>query len=334
MDDLSNDMQIRARTPSIQNGLWITWERQRRNISFAKAIGVNYCEIIERGSHLRRYIKSVVRTLQEIKAAKPSHIFYQNPSLFLAVTVTCFGRLLSPGTTIIGDYHNAGVFPPIFPWLARFAARRSDLVIVTNGVLAQEIESWGAPAVSIPDPLPTLTAVKRSRTQNGFLVLFVCSWADDEPVSEVVKAAEILSGFNSSIEIHITGRPKQDKLSNFPRLPNNVTLTGFLSHEEFDQYLFDANVVMDLTTRPDCMVCGGYEAVAAETPAILSDNTPTKKFFSKGALFVDNSADSIASAINTASDNEYQLRVDVASLKTEIRKQELDALSKLLSRIQ
>lgn len=334
MDGSSNDMQMSAHTTYIQNGLWITWEHQRRNISFAKAIGASYCEIIERGSRPSRYIKSIVRTLQKIRVTKPSYIFYQNPSLFLAVTVTCFGRLLSPGTKIVGDYHNAGVFPPILPWVARFAARHSDLVIVTNEALAQEVGSWGAPTISIPDPLPTLAAEKRSRTQDGFVVLFVCSWADDEPVSEVIKAAEILAALNPSIGIHITGRPKQEKLSNFPRLPSNVTLTGFLSHEEFDQYLFDANIVMDLTTRADCMVCGGYEAVAAETPVILSDNAPTKKYFSKGALFVDNSANSIASTINTASKNEYQLRVDVASLKIEVRNQELDTLSKLLSRIQ
>jgi hypothetical protein len=69
-----------------------------------------------------------------------------------------------------------------------------------------------------------------------------------------------------------------------------VILTGYLSEEEFDRYLLSCDVVLDLTTRDNCMVCGAYEGVAAEKPLLLSDNEATAAYFTDGVELTNNSA--------------------------------------------
>lgn len=311
--------------------IWITWEHQRRNISFANAIGAKYCEISVKRSRLTRYLICTARTISLIRREQPTHIFYQNPSIILATLIAISGRLLSPQVKLIGDYHNAGVFPSRLGGLTRFAARRSDIVIVTNDSLVKEVESWGATAISIPDPLPEVQGCKSAKGNDMFSVLFICSWADDEPVAEVIAAAERLQHSNPNIQIYITGRPKLERLKSREELPANVHLTGYLSHADFDQHLFDAGVVMDLTTREDCMVCGGYESTAAETPILLSDNTPTRAFFSQGAVFVDNSAADIYRGIIWSYENQATLKRDIRELKKEVLKRQSIAISKLIT---
>jgi len=75
---------------------------------------------------------------------------------------------------------------------------------------------------------------------------------------------------------------------------------GYLPEEDYVQMLLSVDVIVELTTRQDCLVCGAYEAVAAGTLLIVSDAEVLRRQLSSGTLFTDNTSEDLAGKINTA----------------------------------
>ena len=316
--------------------IWITWERQRRNKSMAEALGADLHEFSSTGGRLSRYLTLSKQTLKLMSTTKPDVVFFQNPSLILAALIALSRKLFFRQIKIVGDYHNAGVYPPALSWLTRWIAKNSDVILVSNQNLVEVVESWGADAMAIPDPIPKIHDSPAETAQPKparFVLLFICSWADDEPVAEVIDAAEQLSGAGAQVEIKITGRPKWELRCGSRPIPSNVTLTNFLSDEEFDRTLKHADAVMDLTTRDNCMVCGAYEAVAAERPMILSENEATKQYFYQGVAYTDNSAASIAACVLQMIDQYPAFSHEASELKSQLLARQKGFLGELSSRI-
>jgi glycosyltransferase involved in cell wall biosynthesis len=299
--------------------IWLTWEVQRRNRSASAALGARLFELNDPQQGIRRYARSVLRTFSILRRTRPRIVFAQNPSLILAALVTTYGRLTR--TPVVIDAHNAGVFP--FDgrkrWanlLARTVMRHASLTLVSNDRLAAYVERQGGSPFVLPDPLPELHAGRNEIEMNGaFNVLFVCTWADDEPYGEVLQAAAQLP---DDVRILVTGASK-GRERRFGPLPANVTLTGFVDEEQFVGLLCEADLVMDLTTREDCLVCGAYEAVAAGTPMLLSDTRALRSYFHRGALYTDNTRDDIANKIVQAQGQRDELRAGVRALERELR---------------
>jgi glycosyltransferase involved in cell wall biosynthesis len=312
--------------------IWLTWEIQRRNRSLAAAVGATLHELRHPGGRLSRYLALVPRTFSLVRRTRPDVIYYQNPSLVLAALLATMRALRLTRARLIGDFHNAGVHPPAARWLLPWIVRHSALVIVSNINLESEIHRMGGQSMALPDPIPHFEAKATPPLGNGgFNVLFICSWASDEPIVEVLKAAQIIGQRQPGIVVHVTGRPKLEKVGWSEAVPDNVRLTGFLPELEFEQRVLSADVVLDLTTRADCMVCGAYEAVSAGVPMVLSDNPPTRAYFRKGALFTDNSAASIAAEILRAHGTHTTMMTEVAELKRELLSEERAKLGELMA---
>lgn len=311
------------------DAIWFTWEKQRRNRSMAKAVGARLEELEFKGSTLARYWALGRRTFGIVRREQPAIIYFQNPSLVLAALIVTMKVLRLTRATIVGDYHNAGVHPPVLTWLVPWLVRHADLTIVSNANLAGEIEAMGGRALPMPDPIPELEPAADRAANATFEVLFVCSWADDEPIADVLRAARSLLDSEPNLTVSITGRPKLEKIGWRDPVPANVRLTGFLSEHDFDHELTHADAILDLTTRADCMVCGAYEATAAEVPMILSDNPPTREYFSKGALFTDNSAASIAALIREMRAQHARYKREVVEIKQHILRREQDGFTRL-----
>jgi glycosyltransferase involved in cell wall biosynthesis len=310
--------------------IWLTWEIQRRNRSLAAAVGATLHELHCPGGRLKRYLSQIPRTFRLVRKVRPDVIYYQNPSLILAALLTTLKALRLTRARLIGDFHNAGVHPPAARWLVPWIVRHSDLVIVSNSNLEPQIQAMGGRTLSLPDPIPHFEVEAPSREDGGaFDVLFICSWASDEPIVEVLKAAQVIAREQPGIVVSITGRPKLEKVGWLEAVPANVRLTGFLSEHDFERRVLGAQVVLDLTTRADCMVCGAYEAVSAGVPMVLSDNPPTRAYFRKGALFTDNSAASIAAEILRAHGSHAAMSAEVAGLKQELLREEQAKLKEL-----
>jgi hypothetical protein len=302
--------------------IWVTWEKQRRNATISRALGCKLFEFNLKYGRVRRYLTALWLTLRTFLRERPSQIFVQNPSIVLAAFAVAWGRLFR--TPVIVDTHNAGVQslgprPWWEPPVTRFILRGATLTILSNLALAEttiRAESGIAPIAVLPDPIPKLEPpAVRPQLKGRKNVLFVCSWAEDEPYLEVIAAGKQLP---PDVYIYITGRSKNRLEDLGVELPPNVVLTGFVSEEAYIGMLYAADVILDLTTREDCLVCGAYEAVSAERTVILSGTAALKSYFRRGALYTDNTSGDLVRQIRHALSAQDRLSREVRVLKEEL----------------
>lgn len=299
--------------------LWITWEVQRRNRTMSKMLGASLHELILDVPAWRRYPVLIVRTIGLICRTKPEIIFSQNPSLVLAGLSVLMGKLL--GCPVIIDAHNAGLYPlegryTLLTKLATFINRHASMVIVSNDQLKQSVEISGGTAFSIPDPIPEIPCYKKAELpEDKFNIVFVCSWSDDEPYEEVLRAAIAV---DHPVRIYLTGNSRGRHLKYSAELTENTVLTGFLSNEDYDALICNCDAMMVLTKREDCLVCGAYEGVAVEKPLILSATNSLRSYFNKGCVYTNNTQHGIMLAIDKVISEKAMLLQDIKELKTNL----------------
>ena len=293
--------------------LWITWETQRRNRTLSALLNARLFEFDLELPGWQRYPLAIWKTLATLFAEKPEIIFAQNPSIVLAWLAVMYANLT--GKKVVIDAHNAGLFPAegkyrSLNWLASKLFKWTTVTIVSNDALKSHVEKHGGKSVALPDPIPEIAPPVISPELGGkFNVMFICSWAEDEPYYEVMRAATLL---DKSIYIYMTGKSRGLEAHAGIPVPENVVLTGFVTNERFSELLYGCDAVMALTTREDCLLCGAYEGVSAGKPLLLSDTSALRNYFNQGSVYVDNSAAEIATAITT-------IATEHAALTREIR---------------
>lgn len=299
--------------------IWITWENQRRNITLSSALGAKLFQFDIKCNWIIRYFLSSFLTIITFIKQKPTIIFVQNPSIVLALLATIYGRLFN--IPIIVDAHNAGIYPfeGTKTWankLSLYLFKASTITIVSNQNLKNYVIGNGGSAFVLPDPIPEF-AGKHEKTflKGKYNLLFICTYSDDEPYMEVIKAAENL---DKDVFIYITGNPKDKEQELMNIVPENVILTGYLIEKDFQRMLFSVDVIIDLTTREDCIVCGAYEALAVEKPLIISDTKVLREYFYKGTIYTDNTHTNLTENIVSALHNNARLHQQMSELKVEV----------------
>lgn len=277
------------------NSLWITWEHQIRNKSMSARIGAEYVVFAYNGNALFRYMQCSWKTFVLLfkNRGKGKTVFVQNPSIVLSFIAVLCKKILA--YRVVVDAHNSGVFPRReLQFIADFINRHADYVIVTNQGLAAHVTALGGCPVILPDPLPDVSVQDALPSPWGAIprrsVMAICSWASDEPYVEIIGAAALLP----NVQFYITGNSKGRESAYGQSLPPNVVLTGYISDNDYHVLLKTAGVVLDLTTRDDCLVCGAYEAISACKPVVLSDTQALRAYFDPEASFVANEASAIA----------------------------------------
>jgi glycosyltransferase involved in cell wall biosynthesis len=301
----------------IETRIWISWSFHRRSTELARAFSARYVHMDngQRG-RLGRYAHCVPRTLALLLREKPSLLFVQNPSLLL----TTIAVLLRPlfRYTLVNDLHTpyirlTGIRKRIFWRLQEFCARHADLTIVTNEGVKESLPAGGAVAI-LPDKIPSIGRSADREPDGSTRVLFVCSFAEDEPYEEVRRAAALI---DESIAIFVTGNHRSAGWST-EEMPPNLHLTGYLPVEEYEELLHSADIVMTLTAQENCLVCGAYEGVAAGKPLILSNRRALRDYFSAGAVYVDHTPESIAGGIRSVVGEREWLVGEIAELKRRL----------------
>jgi hypothetical protein len=312
------------RAAALSRRIWITWESQRRNSTASDALGCKLFVFDLDVTPLLRYPLALVLTCLTFVRERPATIFVQNPSMILAAFAVAYGRRFR--IPVIVDTHNAGIEPlrrgPGWQLvLTRFILRRAALTIVSNQALGDTVseEPGAAPVAVLADPIPELPSPRMKPALLGNKnVLFVCAWAIDEPYIEVIKAASLLP---PTTFVYITGK-SGDKLSAAGvQAPPNVVLTGYVDEDSYVALVHTCDVILDLTTWEDCLLCGAYEAVAAERSVILSNTAALKSYFHAGALFTDNTHEDIATRIQEALARQDELTERIRGLKQELIQQ-------------
>lgn len=300
--------------------VWITWEHHTRSHSLSGQMKAHYVVISAKAPRPIRYLRCMFRTLVYLLRTDAEVIFVQSPSIFLALSATVWGKLSR--RTVIVDAHNAGVFPlegrsRVLSFVAQTSLRLASLVIVTTESLKRDVESLGARAFVLMDPLPERYAGDASSSADSRIsVTCVTTWAADEPIDELLAAAHHLP---KEWLVYYTGRvpPHIRAMS----LAKNVRLTGFLQEEDYIALIKGSTCVVDLTTRENCLVCGAYEALAAARPLVVTRTRALESAFSSAACFTENEASAIASAVEHVVQRSAEYSDRSSNFAKEFRKQ-------------
>lgn len=301
--------------------VWISWERHRRTRSIADAMNIQLFEFCSRQGRWLRHPRFLLRTIWTLLRERPDVLVVQNPSLVLTLLAICLRPLLRYRLAV--DAHNAGIYPcevshrkyrALYPLLHR----QADLTIVTNSALADIVARNGGLPLVLIDPLPVFPRVVGTSTRTGVSparVTFICTFAGDEPVEEVFRAAAQLLG---EIELRVTGNVSAHRHTFKADPPDNVIFTGFLPDDEFVSLLSDSDCIIDLTTLPDCLVCGAYEAASLRVPMVLSKSSANQQTFVPGAVLAANCAHEVANAVRDVLTRGPELRRDMELLNRNL----------------
>jgi len=297
---------------------FLTWIAHRRTRAICRDMGLELVEHTTSRRGIARYIELGWRSSVHLLRSRPELLLVQTPSVVLGALVL----MLRPwvGYRLVFDAHNEAVEPylntsPFMKWLGEFLIRKADAVVVTNSRLAIKVDELaGTPAV-LHDPIPEPPLVEVRRPAGDFVVVIISTFASDEPLSQVFDGA---TRVGESYQFYVTGNPRKLDPELGARRPPNVTLTGFLEEAAYWQLLKSADIVMDLTLMPDCLVCGAYEAIAVGTPLVLSEGEAARELFAGAAVFVRNDPVAIADGLLAARSDIGKLRQGAEETKPRL----------------
>ena len=291
---MGSDQQI------VVNGIaFLTWSSHRRTTGLAAGLGIELFELLSARRGFVRHLELITRTLHLLFTRSFGVIVAQNPSIVLAMLLVCIRPLRR--FRLVVDAHNEAITPfvhdvAVVRLASRWLLRHSYLTIVTNSELADRVShAHGCPFV-LPDPLPAVPPNLPTGASQPPYVAVVCTFAPDEPLAEIFRAAEGLP----EVRFKVTGDTQRCPPALLAAKPANVDLTGFLDEQSYWRLLACSAAVLDLTSMPDCLVCGAYEALALGVPMILTDNAAGRRLFGQVAVFTDSAPASIAAGIRAA----------------------------------
>jgi glycosyltransferase involved in cell wall biosynthesis len=291
---------------------WIAWETQRRSLGLAPRLEAELRLFLHKG--WKRFPLCLADTAALLSRRRGQLVFVQNPSMVLAAWAGALKGLF--GYALVVDRHSnfgflagkgAGLKRRLSDLLSEYTLRRADLTLVTNSELAGYVERAGGRAFVLPDPFPDLaawrsaaeaaeTAAADAEAEPRALreILFVSSWAFDEPIEAAMEACRRLRG---EAVIRITGRVPAGYARLLRSAPDNFIPTGFLSENDFFAAMAKSDAVMAVTRREATLVCGGYEGAAMGKPLILGNSRALREYFDAGSVYTDGSAGDLEARI-------------------------------------
>ncbi len=320
---------------NMAESIWITWERQRRSIELSRALKVKFYELRDISVRFLRYPYLSIKTLGILLKEMPKYVFAQNPSMILAALLCLLKKIF--GFKLIVDRHSNFKFdkdPKAFKWrifnsISNFTIKHADLTIVTNNYLRSLVDELGGRGFVLQDKLPELNMGRKISLQGKKNIVFISSFSDDEPLNQVIEAFSLLG---KDWFLYITGRPKKAK-NNYANMNPNIVLTGYLSDEDYQSLLISCDVVLVLTKQEHTLTCGAYECVYLRRPFVASSTGAIKEYFSKGVVYCDPDARSIAQAADDLFRNRHTLEKETTILRDELAcdwKQRFDDLCKIV----
>jgi glycosyltransferase involved in cell wall biosynthesis len=302
--------------PERLQALWISWNTHRRTAGLCAAWGVPLRVVRSERSGLRRWIEQAVATIGLLQRRRPQILFVQSPSLALSLLALLVRRAFA--FYLVVDAHNEGVRPfdrpgRVIGWLTRRILKGADVTIVTNAALAEDVRAAGGRPLVLMDSLPEPPAMNNAAAEAADVAV-IATFRPDEPIAAIMTAAATMP----DIRFAVSGDAARFHQAGI-RLPKNVRLTGFLPDQAYWELLAQAAVVCDLTLKPDCLVCGAYEALAVGTPMVLSDNPATRRIFGPAAILTGSEPDRIADALRKALEQRETLAANARGLRASFQ---------------
>jgi len=239
-----------------------------------------------------KYPWQTAATVRLLGGACPEELWVMDPPSPLVAIVGAAAR--RRGARLVVDMHTVAFYAREWRVLRSLELpflRRATAVLVTNDSLAMQVLAWGARPFVLPDPLPAPPDELEVPVEND-LVTVVATYSKDEPLELLPEVARRLP----HTRFVVTGKPHGD-LSGWPR---NLRPTGFLDEAAYWGQLRRSAAVMVLTTRPDTLLSGGYEALVVGRPLVTSAHDVLKAYFGDAAVYAGDSGESLTAAVDTA----------------------------------
>ena len=259
-----------------------------------------------------KYPWQTVATVRLLRGAAYPELWVMDPPSPLVAMAGAASR--RRGVPLVVDMHTVAFSAREWRILRRVelpALRRAVAVLVTNEALARQVRAWGARAFVLPDPLPEPpTGLRQTGTGEPVersLVTIVATYSKDEPIDLLPEVARALP----DVHFAVTGAPHGD----LGGWPVNLAPTGFLSDEEYWRQLARSAVVVVLTTRPDTLLSGGYEALALGRPLVISDHAVLRDYYGDAAVYAAASSASLRDALTAALDDAAALSGRITALR-------------------
>jgi glycosyltransferase involved in cell wall biosynthesis len=276
-----------------------------------------------------KYVLQSLRTLQVLAVKRPEIVYVQSPPFVAAMIVDLYCRMT--GTTFAIDHHTDS-FGPRWKWASRvqqYLARRATINIVTNQHWAEIIHTWAARSFILPDPFVELSTDETFAIRPGFNVVFINTFAPDEPIDAVLEAAAQLP----EVCFYITGNKARRNADFFAAAPSNVVFTGFVPDAQYIGLLRAADAVLALTTRDHTLQGGGCEAVSLGKPLITSDWPYLRELFARGTIYVANSPEGIRDGVREMQQRCNELEREIVAFRDERRQQWNASFARLIAHL-
>ncbi len=305
--------------------VWSHPQGSHRSQFFAAILGMRlqYVYFTRRRGAVAAALKYPVQALMTVWVLlrhRPRLVFIQDPPIPAALVVWLCSFII-PLRFII-DTHTQRHLLVDYPFLwgvRRFVAQRALTNILTNTYLANIVKAWGASAIVMEDPpLPFADTVETKPLEGAFRVIWVNVGASDEPRDIFFAAACQLP----EVRFYVTSDyGRNAELAAYQSTASaNVTFTGHLPDADYYQLLKSADAVLTLTTRDHTLQQGACEAMWLGRPVITSDWSMLRQYFPQGAVFVENSVESLLAGIATMQAAHEAYRADMIDLSRQKRR--------------
>ncbi len=271
-----------------------------------------------------RYLVQGWKTWRLLEREQPEVVLVQSPPIFAPLIVaawcelqgkTSLSRLRVP---YVIDCHTSTFYDLKWRWalsLLHLIAKRAVATLVTNDDALGILQSWKVKGIYLIDGLPTLkTASGRIGSEGDARVAVISTFADVEPIAEVFAAARLLP----QVTFYVTGDSKRASAKLLAQKPENVTLTSFLQDGAYTALLKNVHGIVILTNQPKDLSCAAYEAVAMAKPAVVSDCSENKRWFTRGFVYVNNTPEEIAAGIKKMLNEQAMLIPEVIAMRSEL----------------
>lgn len=267
--------------------VFLSWHDSRRSRSLAERLELDSHTIVADRKGPTRHVLGTLLTAWFLAHEKPDRIWYQF-SLLLGAVLGVY-KSLRPSTRLVADTHTKALKrsgPPLVAWgvraLKRFALGQADQVVVTNSENASFAQrEYGVQPTVLPDPLPTVPSASNPLS-DGADVVFVCSFASDEPVELILDVAESLQ---PDYSVAITGDFDLLPEETYRTAYDSEVFTGFLPEADYWSLLRSAEAIVVVSTEPACLPCGAYEAIAVGNRPVLADDPKVRELFGNCARY-------------------------------------------------
>ena len=316
-----------------ERAVWITWHYAARSRNMSKVLDIPILEYFNNKNVLIRHSFSTLWTIFTLLKERPRVIFIQMS--FMLLNIVAFYKILTFGKTIIvADCHTKalrrkarGPFSSIFWKIKKATFKLVYISIVSNVGMEKDIKELHDNYLMIPDKIPEIELLKNNTGEKYFV--YVSSFAVDEPFDEIFEVAKQLP---SDIKLYWTGRiPKNISIPK--NKPSNLIFTDYISFDEYYKLIANASSILALTTEDDCLQSGAYEALAVETPMVITDSIALKAYFQNSAIYTGHSPKEITENLLSACDSHDELLKNSKSIKEKRNKEFNDIISKLISEI-